>query len=102
MKVVPRSHGKVHPHSEHQEAIAFDNRLSDESLLVGAVSVELSKGSAIFFHDLLLHASNPNSNGADRFCMIPTYRRASDNDPDPLGVWPKSLPCGAPAAESRL
>ena len=78
LKVVPQSHGKEHPHAEHQEAIAFDNRLSDMSLLAGALSVELKAGSAIFFHDLLLHASNANTNGADRYCMIPTYRAVAD------------------------
>eukprot|EP01047_Picozoa_sp_COSAG01_P075401 COSAG01_NODE_12913_length_1664_cov_1.644089_2_plen_141_part_00 len=52
--------------------------------------MELSSGSVIIFHDLLLHASNPNVTGADRYCMIPTYRSRRDEDPDPLGVWPVS------------
>jgi phytanoyl-CoA hydroxylase len=68
---------------------AFDSRASAPSD-AEVLDVELSSGSVIIFHDLLLHASNPNVTGADRYCMIPTYRSRRDEDPDPLGVWPVS------------
>jgi ectoine hydroxylase-related dioxygenase (phytanoyl-CoA dioxygenase family) len=54
---------------------------SKKRLFFSQMSVPLKAGSVLFFHDLLLHASNPNVNGADRYCMIPTYRAVSDNDP---------------------
>ena len=81
LKVVPESHGHVFPHEQHTEAIAFDNRVSSSSISDEQMSVPLAAGSVLFFHDLLLHASNPNTNGKDRYCMIPTYRSVEDNDP---------------------
>ena len=82
-----RSHGEELPHEQHTEAIAFDSRV-DSSTIQGEMDVPLRKGSLLIFHDMLLHASNPNSTGADRYCMIPTYRGKRDGDADPLGVWP--------------
>ena len=38
------------------------------------VICEIPRGSAIFFSDKLLHASTPNSTGADRFTIISTYQ----------------------------
>ena len=35
----------------------------NESLIKNTLDVELESGSVLFFHDLTLHASNPNSNG---------------------------------------
>ena len=81
LKVVPESHGHVFPHEQHTEAIAFDSRVNGASISDEQMSVPLEAGSVLFFHDLLLHASNPNTNGKDRYCMIPTYRSVEDNDP---------------------
>jgi ectoine hydroxylase-related dioxygenase (phytanoyl-CoA dioxygenase family) len=81
LKVVPESHGHVFPHEQHTEAIAFDSRVNGASVSDEQMSVPLEAGSVLFFHDLLLHASNPNTNGKDRYCMIPTYRSVEDNDP---------------------
>eukprot|EP00927_Polykrikos_kofoidii_P033557 TRINITY_DN28370_c0_g2_i1.p1 TRINITY_DN28370_c0_g2~~TRINITY_DN28370_c0_g2_i1.p1 ORF type:complete len:286 (-),score=37.36 TRINITY_DN28370_c0_g2_i1:70-927(-) len=87
LKVVPCSHVAELPHEEHREAVAFDHRVS-ESLVSDSIDVQLGSGSVLFFHDLLLHASHPNTNGADRYSMIATYRSRMEEDPDPLGVWP--------------
>ena len=38
------------------------------------VICEIPRGSAIFFSDLLLHASTPNLTGADRYTIISTYQ----------------------------
>ena len=38
------------------------------------VICEIPRGSAIFFSDKLLHASTPNSTGADRYTVISTYQ----------------------------
>lgn len=81
LKVVPESHGNAFPHQQHMEAIAFDSRVSEDSISDEQMSVPLESGSVLFFHDLLLHASNPNIDGNDRYCMIPTYRSVEDNDP---------------------
>ena len=81
LKVVPESHGHVFPHEHHTEAIAFDSRVNAANIADEQMSVPLEAGSVLFFHDLLLHASNPNTNGKDRYCMIPTYRSIEDNDP---------------------
>jgi ectoine hydroxylase-related dioxygenase (phytanoyl-CoA dioxygenase family) len=36
----------------------------------------------VVFHDLLLHASFPNTSGADRWALISTYRDAAAPDQD--------------------
>lgn len=47
------------------------------------VICELPAGGAIFFSDRLLHASMPNTSGADRFSLISTYHApASDEEFD--------------------
>jgi len=38
------------------------------------VTVEMLAGDVLIFHDLLLHASHPNTSGRSRFSLIPTYR----------------------------
>jgi len=42
------------------------------------VICEIERGSAIFFSDLLLHASTPNVTGADRYTIISTYQAPVD------------------------
>ena len=56
LKVVPESHRAVLPHEQHTEAIAFDSRVSADSIANEQMSVPLEAGSVLFFHDLLLHA----------------------------------------------
>ena len=53
------------------------------------VTAPVPRGAGIFFHDLTLHASCPNVNGADRWSVIPTYRDAAT--PDSSTVWKSSL-----------
>jgi len=65
---------------------AFDFRV-DEDPAWSVVDVPLTAGSAILFHDLLLHASHPNTTGRDRFSMIATYRTVDPTNPDTSGVW---------------
>ena len=47
-----------------------------------AVVAELSRGDAVFFHDLTLHASYPHICERERWVWIPTYRDAITEDPD--------------------
>jgi phytanoyl-CoA hydroxylase len=79
LKVIPGSHlkgfiahtgadstGKGFGHQFRQEDI-------DES---NAVSLSVKAGTAVFFHDLLLHSSYPNRSGKDRWALISTYNDA--------------------------
>ena len=58
------------------------------------ISVPLTKGSAIIFHDMLAHSSHPNTNGKDRFSLIPTYRNARVADDS--AVWASSSTIAVP------
>lgn len=46
---------------------------------------EIERGSAIFFSDRLLHASTPNTTGADRYTIISTYQ-APVNPEEPFDL----------------
>lgn len=52
LKVVPRSHAVELPHESHTEAIAFDSRVDASTISDDAMSVPLTKGSVLFFHDV--------------------------------------------------
>lgn len=83
LKVLPRSHAEFVPHNgDASDGYGFGHRLApgavDESRVVVA---ELEAGGAVFFHDLTLHASFPNTARADRWIWIPTYRDAQAQDP---------------------
>lgn len=82
MKLIPGSHHKVVAHDG--EALpdgSFANQLKpssvDESI---AVCGAIPAGGAVFFHDLALHASYPNTSGRDRWAWIGTYRDAHAGD----------------------
>jgi hypothetical protein len=62
----------------------------ETTLAAATVDCVISAGHAIIFSDRLVHASNANVNGADRYSMIPTYRRA--DVPDSSVVWDTALP----------
>ena len=84
MKFIPGSHRSHAVHDgEAGDGLGFGHRLDpdavDESKAVTAV---MEAGSVAFFHDLMLHASHPNSTGKDRWVWIPTYRNAHNDDPD--------------------
>lgn len=53
------------------------------------VTLEAKRGDAVFFHDLLMHASHPNTTGEDRWAFISTYRDASS--PDTAELWKTSM-----------
>lgn len=85
LKVIPGSHlsGEVKHDGDASDKLGFVNRLSpaeiDESK---AVNVEIQAGDAIIFHDLLMHASNPNLSGKDRTALISTYKDGTISDPN--------------------
>lgn len=43
-------------------------------------TLPVQRGDAVFFHDLALHGSCPNSSGKERWSAIATYRDASQKD----------------------
>ncbi len=78
MKLLPGSHTAPVEHTgEAAPGETFGIRLKpgevDESK---AVVAEVSAGGGVFFLDLTLHASYPNSTGEDRWAWIGTYRDA--------------------------
>ena len=79
LKMLPGSHRQSVAHTGTAQAgEGFSHRLRadavDESQ---AVVLPCAPGDAVFFHDLTLHASFPNTSGKDRWSLISTYRSAS-------------------------
>lgn len=91
---VPGSHLGVVEMDDVDDGKGFNRRISEENLNDLPVDIApISAGDAIFFHDLLLHASCPNVNGQDRWTAISTYRSGSEKDSST--VWPTStVLCG--------
>ncbi len=93
LKVIPGSHRRYVPHA-HPVTNKFGNQLGDQTLAEASMlSVPMAAGGALFFHDLLLHASHENTARRDRWSFIPTYRNAAV--PDSATTWTRSrLICG--------
>jgi len=84
LKVIPGSHhqGELAHTGEAADGLGFDNRLAADMLdEAEAVTLELPAGGAVVFHDLLFHASHPNSSGRDRWALISTYKDGRREDP---------------------
>jgi phytanoyl-CoA hydroxylase len=82
LKMIPGSHRQPVVHDgTAPDGKTFGHRLRpdavDESC---AVILPCEPGDAVFFHDLTLHASFPNTSGRDRWSVISTYRNASEPD----------------------
>jgi phytanoyl-CoA hydroxylase len=83
LRILPGSHRAAVEHDQAQGVPGFGNRLdpSERGLdMSGAVTLPARPGTAIFFHDLSLHASLPNRSGKDRRALIITYRDLSQPD----------------------
>jgi ectoine hydroxylase-related dioxygenase (phytanoyl-CoA dioxygenase family) len=90
LKVVPGSHRNVYEVVKVKEAIGFQNRVEESSFAdLPPVALPVERGGAVFFHDRLLHASYPNTAGADRWSLISTYRNAEEKDEST--VWKTSI-----------
>ena len=66
-----------------QDVPGFGTRLDPAARgldLSRAVTLPARPGTAIFFHDLTLHASLPNRSGRDRRALILTYRDLAQPD----------------------
>lgn len=90
LQIVPGSHQQVIEMQQVEDVRGFGRRITDEQVAGMPIeTVPVPRGGAIFFHDLLLHASCPNINGQDRWAVIPTYRDASQRDTSK--VWRTAL-----------
>ena len=60
----------------------FGHRIRPETIDENsAVTAPLEAGGAVFFHDLTMHASHPNTERRERWTWVPTYRDAQADDP---------------------
>lgn len=81
LRLVPGSHHEVFTMAQVEDEHGFNRRVTDEALQgLPIETVPVRRGDAIFFHDLALHGSCPNLNGAERWSAIATYRDAGQKD----------------------
>jgi ectoine hydroxylase-related dioxygenase (phytanoyl-CoA dioxygenase family) len=99
LKVVPGSHrrGEMAHGGAANDGLGFSNRLDAETLDENeAVPVAVGAGAAVIFHDLLFHASYPNTSGRDRWALISTYKNG--DEPDPAYSWAAAAFTVSPAS----
>lgn len=90
LKVLPGSHTAHLSHTSQQYEEGFDNRIAPNQVEESrAVTAAVTRGSAIFFHDMLAHSSFPNASGQDRWSFISTYRSGAVKDD--ANVWQHPL-----------
>jgi ectoine hydroxylase-related dioxygenase (phytanoyl-CoA dioxygenase family) len=91
LKVIPRTHHALFTVEHAKTDHGFELRIDDAA--VAGMPVEtlgIDRGGAVFFSDLLVHSSHPNSTGADRWAFISTYRNGAVKDD--ATVWKTSMP----------
>jgi len=90
LRLVPGSHREHFTPRNIDDGHGFGLRITDED--IGnrpIVTVPVSRGSAVIFHDLALHSSCPNVNGQDRWSVISTYRDGGVKDEST--VWQRGV-----------
>lgn len=81
LRMVPGSQHQVFKMATVEDAHGFNRRVTDEDLQGWPIeTLPVQRGDAVFFHDLALHGSCPNSSGKERWSAIATYRDASQKD----------------------
>lgn len=94
LKLIPGSHKKVFQKTVNEEN-AFTQRIDDDQLKgLPVQTMSIERGGAVFFHDLAVHSSYPNTVKKDRWSLISTYRDASLRDECQKGLqeyWAKPL-----------
>lgn len=76
LQIIRGSHteGELVHGGDASDGLGFGSRMGNDAIdLSKAESIEVEAGSAIIFHDLLLHASHPNQSGKDRWSLVSTY-----------------------------
>ncbi len=90
LKMIPGSHRRTMDCSFTEEGIGFGWRVNEEALKdLPVETLEVDPGDAVFFHDLTVHSSHPNTAKKDRWSFISTYRDASV--PDESATWKTSM-----------
>ena len=91
LKMIPGSHRKAMKCNFTEEGIGFGWRVDQAAVdRLPLEVIEVSSGDAVFFHDLTVHASYPNTAKKDSWSFIATYRDASI--PDESTVWKSGMP----------
>ncbi|HZT42012.1 MAG TPA: phytanoyl-CoA dioxygenase family protein [Chthonomonadaceae bacterium] len=82
LKMLPGSHKEVAAHDgAAPSGEGFGHRLRSDAVDESQAAIlPAAPGDAIYFHDLTLHASFPNTTGKDRWAFITTYRNAAEPD----------------------
>ena len=82
LRVIKGSHemGLVQHGVGGAQAEVDPTRLAYAKRLLETVQLELAPGDAVFFHSLLLHASDQNKSDRRRWAILVAYNRV-DNDP---------------------
>lgn len=84
LRVIPGSHltGVINHDGKAADDKGFESRLNETDVdKTKIVDLQVSRGDAIVFHDLLIHASYPNTSGTDRWALISTYKDGTKEDP---------------------
>jgi ectoine hydroxylase-related dioxygenase (phytanoyl-CoA dioxygenase family) len=91
LKFIPGTHRREFPKKVVQVDEGFDNRIEEKDLAgLSVETIPVNRGGAVFFSDLAVHSSHPNTAGTDRWSMISTYRDRSV--PDESTIWKTSMP----------
>jgi phytanoyl-CoA hydroxylase len=83
LKLLPGSHlGSVIHDGDRSDGSGFGHRIRPETVEESAaISAPVEAGGAVFFHDLTMHASHPNTERRERWTWVPTFRDAQGEDP---------------------
>ena len=83
LKLLPGSHrGSVIHDGDMSDGSGFGHRIRPETIDEStAITAPVEAGGAVFFHDLTMHASHPNTERRERWTWVPTYRDAQADDP---------------------
>jgi ectoine hydroxylase-related dioxygenase (phytanoyl-CoA dioxygenase family) len=89
---IPGTHRRQYREQRVASEQGFEMRIADDDLRdLPSETIAVKRGGAVFFSDLAVHGSHPNSSGADRWAMISTYRDASVRDESTVWKHPMRL-----------
>ncbi len=100
LKFIPGTHTRVFDRKEYANE-RFENRIEDADIAgLSEITMTCKRGDAVFFHDLTVHASHPNTSGGDRWSFIATYRDGAVADESK--VWNKSMVVSGESVNAHL
>ena len=82
LKLLPGWHrGSVIHDGDMSDGAGFGHRIRPETVDESvAITAPVEAGGAVFFHDLTMHSSHPNTERRERWTWVPTYRDAQADD----------------------